>query len=273
MPFFVRGATANSPLIFGRSSKIALGSFTTNERRSGVVFTATSFARTMPRSLRMGPHPGFVCRLRGDLCTKGLNMEVRDLFSEKMEPALSEWIGQFRSPTDLLSAIPQLYAKLESQVIEGTIEDGAQIVGPVCVGVGAVVQSLAVIRGPAIVGRDTVVSSHTEIQPGCFIGSNCRIGHGCSLAKSMVMNNAVIWPAAVIRNSVIGFQGVIGPGAVLGGARSELLNRDACTPTDFGVFLGDHSSVGANSILKPGTIVGQRTVIGEGVLAHGTYEF
>jgi glucose-1-phosphate thymidylyltransferase len=87
----------------------------------------------------------------------------------------------------------------------------------------------------------------------------------------MVMNSAVIWPGAVIRNSIIGFQGAIGPGAVLGGARSELLKGDACTATDLGVFLGDHSSVGANSTLKPGTIVGQRTVIGEGVLAHGTY--
>ena len=199
-------------------------------------------------------------------------MEVRDLFSEKMEPALSEWISKFSSLADLFSAIPELYAKLESQVIEGTIEDGAQIIGPVCVGVGAVVQSLAVIRGPAIVGRDTVVSSHTEIQSGCFIGSQCRIGHGCSLAKTMVMNNATIWPAAVIRNSVIGFQGVIGPGAVLGGTRSGFLNNDACTPTGVGVFLGDHSSVGANSTLKPGTIIGQRTIIGEGVVAHGTYD-
>ena len=227
----------------------------------------------MPRSLRerARPYPSLVWRLRADLRTKGLNMEVRDLFSEKMEPALSEWIRQFQSPADLFSAIPQLYAKLESQVIEGTIEDGAQIVGPVCVGVGAVVHSLAVIRGPAIVGRDTVVSSHTEIQSGCFIGSNCRIGHGCSLATSMVMNSAVIWPGVVIRNSIIGFQGAIGPGAVLGGLHSELLKGDACTANDFGVFLGDHSSVGANSTLKPGTIVGQRTVIGEGVLAHGTY--
>jgi NDP-sugar pyrophosphorylase family protein len=199
-------------------------------------------------------------------------MEVCDLFSGKMEPALSEWIQQFTSPADLLSAIPQLYAKLESQVIEGTIEDGAQIVGPVCVGVGAVVQSLAIIRGPAIVGRDTVVRSHTEIQSGCFVGSNCRVGHGCSLVNSMVMNNAVIWPAAVIRNSVIGFQGVIGPGAVLGGARSELLNSDACTPAGVGVFLGDHAVVGANSTLRPGTIIGQRTIVGDGVLAHGTYD-
>jgi NDP-sugar pyrophosphorylase family protein len=213
-----------------------------------------------------------VHRLQVDLRLRGSNMEVHDLFSANMEPAFSEWVGQFRSPTDLLSASPQLYSKLESQVVEGTIEDGAQIVGPVFIAAGAVVQSLAIIRGPAIVGRNAVVGSHTEIRSGCFIGSQCSIGHGCSLATSIVMNNAVIRSAAVITNSVIGFQSIVGSGAVLGDAGSESLRYDACNPIGFGVFLGDNSTVGANCILKPGTIVGQRTIIGEGLLAHGTYD-
>ena len=198
-------------------------------------------------------------------------MQVSDLFSAEMEPALNEWIRQFESPVDLFAGIPQLYAKLNSQDIEGTIEDGAVLVGPVCIGAGSVVQSFAIIRGPAIIGRDTVIGSHVEIQPGSFIGSKCVLGHGCSIVKSMLMNNAVIWPAAFIRNSVIGFQGVVGPGAVLGAARPEMLNRASCTSTGFGAFLGDHSAIGANSTLKPGTIIGQRTIIAEGVLAEGLY--
>ena len=198
-------------------------------------------------------------------------MQVSDLFSAPMEPALNDWIRQFSSLADLFAGMPQLYAKLESQDIEGTIEDGAVLVGPVCIGAGAVVQSLAIIRGPAIVGRDTVVGSHAEIQPGSFIGSKCMVGHGCSIAKSMVMNNVVIWPATFVRNSVIGFQGVVGPGAALGAARPEMMNRTLCTSTGFGVFLGDHSAVGANSTLLPGTIIGQRTIIGDGVLADGIY--
>ena len=198
-------------------------------------------------------------------------MQVSDLFSAAMEPALNEWIRQFKSPADLFAGMPQLYAKLESQDIEGTIEDGAVLVGPVCIGAGSVVRSLAIIRGPAIVGRDTVVGSHAEVQPGSFIGSKCMVGHGCSIVNSMVMNNVVIWPATFVGNSVIGFQSIIGSGAALGVARPEMLNGTVCTSTGFGVFLGDHSVVGANSTLKPGTIVGQRTIIGEGVLVDGIY--
>ena len=70
---------------------------------------------------------------------------------------------------------------------------------------------------------------------------------------------------------MIGFQSVIGSGAALEVVRPEMLNRTVCTSTVFGVFLGDHSVVRTNSTLKPGTIIGQRTIIGEGVLVDRMY--
>jgi UDP-N-acetylglucosamine diphosphorylase / glucose-1-phosphate thymidylyltransferase / UDP-N-acetylgalactosamine diphosphorylase / glucosamine-1-phosphate N-acetyltransferase / galactosamine-1-phosphate N-acetyltransferase len=199
-------------------------------------------------------------------------MNVSELFLEEMEPALNQWIRKFTSPIELFSAIDQLYANINAQNIQGLVEDGAIVVGRVHIGAGSVVHGHAIIRGPVIVGTDTVVNSHTEIQPGCFVGSNCIIGHGCTIVKSMVMNNAVVGPAAFVRNSVIGFGTVVGPGAVLGANKPELLKRASLTSSELGVILGDYSAVGANSTLKPGTVVGSRTIIGEAVLADGTYE-
>jgi hypothetical protein len=57
-------------------------------------------------------------------------MKVSDLFSAEVEPILNEWMRSFTS-LDLFLAMPQLYAKLESQSIEGIIEDGAVLSGPV----------------------------------------------------------------------------------------------------------------------------------------------
>jgi UDP-3-O-[3-hydroxymyristoyl] glucosamine N-acyltransferase len=212
-------------------------------------------------------------RLHGAIADvgKATAMKVSDLFYEEMEPALNEWIKRFTSPEELFAAIPQLYAKLRSQNIQGDVEDGAVIIGPVHVNTGAVVRAQAIIRGPAIVGTDTVVSSHAEIQRGCFIGSKCIIGHGCTIIESMVMNNTIVWPVAFIDHSVIGLGSIIGPGAVLGAKGLERAPAIPKASTNFGVILGDRSSVGANSILKPGTVVGPRTIIGEAVLAEGTY--
>jgi NDP-sugar pyrophosphorylase family protein len=121
-------------------------------------------------------------------------MKVPDLFSEEMESSLNEWIRKFSLIEELFAARSQLYAKLNSQEIKGSVKDGAVIVGPVYVSPGSVVHSQAVIRGPAIIGPDTVVSSHAEIQPGSFIGSKCRIGHACSIIESLLMNNCIVWP-------------------------------------------------------------------------------
>jgi NDP-sugar pyrophosphorylase family protein len=203
----------------------------------------------------------------------GGDMKVSDLFSAEMEPDLDKWLGNFTSLDDLFSAIPQLYARLETQNIQGIVEDGAVIVGPVHIGIGSVVRGHAIIRGQAIVGNNTVVESHAEIRAGSFIGSKCVIGHGCSIIKSMIMSNVNISAGAVIRNSVIGFGSVVGSGAALGTDEIEgPLGSVSQNPSKLGAVLGDYAVVGANSSIKSGTVVGSRTIIGEGVLAQGIYD-
>jgi UDP-N-acetylglucosamine diphosphorylase / glucose-1-phosphate thymidylyltransferase / UDP-N-acetylgalactosamine diphosphorylase / glucosamine-1-phosphate N-acetyltransferase / galactosamine-1-phosphate N-acetyltransferase len=200
-------------------------------------------------------------------------MKVSDLFSAEMEPALNKWLGEFKSLSDLFSAVPQLYARLETQSIQGIVEDGAVIVGPVHIGMGSVVHGQAIIRGPAVVGYNTVVESHSEIRAGTYIGSNCVIGHGCSIIKSMIMSKVNISAGAFIRNSVIGFGSIVGPGTALGTSEIEgPLGSVSHILPKLGAVLGDYAVVGANSSIKPGTVVGSRTIIGEGVVANGIYE-
>jgi bifunctional UDP-N-acetylglucosamine pyrophosphorylase/glucosamine-1-phosphate N-acetyltransferase len=202
-----------------------------------------------------------------------VDMNALDLFSAQMEPGLNDWVRKFASLNDLLSAIPQLYANLKAQNIQGIVEDGAVIIGAVHIGSGSVVHGQAIIRGPAIVGNNTIVDSHAEIRAGSFIGSNCVIGHSCSIIESMAMGNVNVGSGAFIRNSVLGFGSVVGPGVVLGAEEVERsLGLVSETSSKIGVILGDYAVVGANSSVKPGTIVGSCTIIGEGVLAGGTYE-
>jgi NDP-sugar pyrophosphorylase family protein len=199
-------------------------------------------------------------------------MKVPDLFSADLEPVLNAWIRKFTSLEDLFWALPELYAKLTSQAIEGTVEETALLSGPVHIGRGAIVHAQAIIHGPSIVGPNAVINSHTEIRSG-FIGSQCVIGHGASIMQSMVMNNSNIGAGAFIRNSVIGFGSVVGPGAAIGPIEVERASTASSrSSSTLGAVLGDYSVVGANSTIKSGTIIGPRTVVGEGVLASGIYE-
>jgi NDP-sugar pyrophosphorylase family protein len=199
-------------------------------------------------------------------------MKVPDLFSADLEPVLNAWIRKFTSLEDLFSALPQLYAGLTSPTIEGRVEETTLLSGPVHIASGAVVHAQAIIHGPCIVGPGAVINSHTEIRSG-YIGSQCVIGHSASIVQSMVMNNTKIGAGAFIRNSVIGFASVVGPGVAIGpiaADRASTANsHSSSTP---GAFLGDYAVVGANSTIKSGTIIGTRTIVGEGVLTSGIYE-
>src|SRR5947209_7047560 len=148
-------------------------------------------------------------------------MKPSDLFSAEMERDLTNWVRKFVSVGDLFSAMPQLYANLRTQNIQGIVEDGAVIVGAVHIGIGSVVRAQAIVRGPAIVGNNTVIDSHAEIRAGSFIGSNCAIGHSCSIIESMVMGKVNVGSGAFIRSSVLGFGSVVGPGAALGAEEIE----------------------------------------------------
>ena len=202
-----------------------------------------------------------------------VDMKVTDLFSAEMERDLTNWVRKFVSVGDLFSAMPQLYANLRTQNIQGIVEDGAVIVGAVHIGIGSVVHAQAIVRGPAIVGNNTVIDSHTEIRAGSFIGSNCAIGHSCSIIESMIMGKVNVGSGAFIRSSVLGFGSVVGPGAALGAEEIERsLGLVSESSSNIGVVLGDYAVVGANSSVKPGTIVGSRTILGEGMLAGGNYE-
>jgi len=200
-------------------------------------------------------------------------MMISDLFSTEMEPELSTWVNSFTALGDLFSAIPQLYAKLQAQNIQGDVHDGAVIIGPVHIGSGSVVHGQALIRGPVIVGRDTVVNSHAEIQSGTFIGSKCVIGHSCSIIQSVLMDKVNVCAGTSIRNAVLGTGSVVGPGAVLGAVEVDMaLGADLVSLSKLGVALGEYAVVGANCTVRPGTVIGTRTIIGEGVLASGIYE-
>jgi hypothetical protein len=74
-------------------------------------------------------------------------MKVSDLFSAEMEPSLNDWLRRFTSPTDLFAGMHQLFTNLSSQNIQGIIEEGATIIGPVHIGIASIVRSQAIIRG------------------------------------------------------------------------------------------------------------------------------
>lgn len=112
------------------------------------------------------------------------------------------WWKDTGKPEDILEANHMLLEDLEPGN-EGTVEEGAKIVGRVRIGEGTVVRSGSVIRGPVIVGKDCVVGPDTYVGPYTSIGDGSVLV-GADVESSILVGNCRVETRQKIVNSLIG---------------------------------------------------------------------
>lgn len=125
----------------------------------------------------------------------------------------------------------------------------------------------AVINGPTIICKDT------EVRPGAFIRGSVIVGEKCVVGNSTEMKNAIIFNNCqcphynYVGDSVLGEKAHTGAGVILSNFKSDGSNVKIRTNDEvietglrkFGAILGNHADIGCNSVLFPGTIIGQNT--------------
>ena len=125
----------------------------------------------------------------------------------------------------------------------------ASITGPCIIDEEAEIRHCAFIRGNAIVGKHTVVGNSTEL-------------------KNVVLFNHVQVPHYnYVGDSILGFYAHMGAGSITSNVKSDkslvvIKNKIEEIPTNrkkVGAILGDHVEVGCNSVLNPGTVIGQNS--------------
>ncbi len=137
------------------------------------------------------------------------------------------------------------------------------------VGEGTTIQEGAVIIGPAIIGKNCVIGHCSLIRENCILGDNVHIGHAVEIKNSVFLNSAIAAHLNYIGDSLIGKNANISGGAILANFRLDkktIAIRNGIEKIDtglqkFGSIVGDGSSIGVNTVLNPGTILGKKTVV------------
>ena len=92
--------------------------------------------------------------------------------------------------------------------IDGTVEHGAELVGPVRVGAGSRIAAGARVTGPTVVGAGVRIEAGSVIGAWNAIGDRCMI-RGAELHRSILMEGVQLDGPVIVSNSIVGRSAIV----------------------------------------------------------------
>ncbi|GAB4427549.1 MAG: NDP-sugar synthase [Chloroflexi bacterium OHK40] len=145
---------------------------------------------------------------------------------------------------------PQTYIDVHHDILIGKVRygfRGQQIADRVWLEGDAEIHPTAQIVGPVVIGPGTVIERGARVIGPSVLGANCSIGPECSL------EGAVLWDANRLEEGVVLRNCVLGRGNQIG-ARTQIVD---------GAIIGDACSLGPENRLERGIRVWPNTNLGE----------
>lgn len=184
---------------------------------------------------------------------------------------LKSW-QDFSYPWDLLRANETMMQNLKPQNL-GTVEENVILKGTVIIGKKTIVKSGAYIEGPVIIGEDCCIGPNCFIRASTTIGNDCHIGASVEIKNSIIMNGSDVPHLNYVGDSVIGEGCNFGAGTKIANLRLDEANIHVSgidtKRRKLGAIIGDNAKTGINASINVGTVIGNNSFIGPGVVARG----
>jgi len=172
------------------------------------------------------------------------------------------WLDVGR-PWELLNATEQLLAGIDRR-LDGEIEDGATIHGPVVVEDGARVRAGAYVEGPVLVQSGADVGPNAYVRATSVVGPGVRVGNAVEVKNSILMRDTAVGHLSYVGDSVLGEGVNLGAGTKVANLRHDDANvkmrvKGAAEDSGrrkLGVVAGDGVKTGINSSLNAGLKLG-----------------
>lgn len=182
-------------------------------------------------------------------------------------------------PWNLLEANEKALSSMEVS-IEGDVEEGVHVQGPVRIAEGARVRSGVYIEGPVCIGSGSDIGPNCYLRPSTCIGADVRVGNACEVKNSIIMDGTRVPHLSYVGDSVIGERCNLGAGTITANIRFDKRNvkveikgeRIDSGRRKLGVFIGDDVQIGINVNLLPGVKVGAGAWIAPGLTVHDDVE-
>tara|TARA_R110002020_G_scaffold445961_1_gene657948 strand:- start:20691 stop:21308 length:618 start_codon:yes stop_codon:yes gene_type:complete len=189
---------------------------------------------------------------------------------------LENYIGDF------YGSYPQWIHSTPWQITDNLLESLPKIIlglsgdyifeGQIAVHKTAVIGKGASINGPAVIGAFCSIGPNSVLREGVLLGNAVKIGPSCEIKASILGHDTAIAHLNYIGNSILGCHINFEAGSIAANHYNERVNKTIFvvqgsetihTGTEkFGALIGDHSKIGANAVLSPGTLLGMNSIVG-----------
>ncbi len=152
----------------------------------------------------------------------------------------------------------------EQAAPKGVVIPGVRIEGAVTIGPNSRIQPGAHLIGPIHIGSDCEIRENAIVGPFVSIRNSVHVGTNSEVRHSIINNNVFIDSQSVIRFSILDDGVRIGAFAVV--AEGDITDSPGALPTRHGSVLGPDARIGTRVTVKPGSIVGEESVVGDGLV-------
>jgi len=177
-------------------------------------------------------------------------------------PILQDDREAWQITSKIVDIINNLFPLLDENFV---ISDG------VAVHKTAVIEKGVILKAPVIINEGCFVGAHAYLRGGVYLASNVTIGPGCEIKSSIICNNSSMAHFNFIGNSIIGSYVNFEAGSVTANHYNERVDKNIFVQynneiidtecSKFGSLIGDHSKIGANAVLSPGTILPSNSIV------------
>ncbi|WP_374421503.1 LpxA family transferase [Chromobacterium sp.] len=177
------------------------------------------------------------------------------------------WLEGGQPPWLWLNRLPDSLSRVHAALdpAEWTLD------GDIAIHHSAMIEAGAILKGPLLIGPGCRIAAHAYLRGGVALANDVTVGPGCELKTCVIGPYSRLAHFNFVGDAVLGADVNMEAGAVIANHWNERRDKTITVrcrqqawtlPTQkFGALVGDHSRIGANAVLSPGTLLPPHAVV------------
>lgn len=151
------------------------------------------------------------------------------------------------------------------------LDDSYTIKNNIAIHKSATIEQGVILKGTILISENCFIGANAYLRGPVFLGQTVIIGPSSEIKQSIIFDQSVIAHFNYIGNSILGRSTNFEAGSICANHYNERFektifikhnNQIIDTKTEkFGSLVGDHTKIGANAVLSPGTILEKNSIV------------